>query len=305
MTWLILTTIFVVGLETWFLEKCKHSILTKSSQIYASNWTILDFVSIIEIVIQPYHTTTMFKRNPSLTEQVKAHLKQRIINDEFEAGRIPSETELATNLGVSRTTIRDALSRLELEGVVYRKQGAGTFINEAGLQIKTRLEEIWGYEDMLRDHGYRPSTQILSVETRPAQLALAKALRLKTGEPLVEIKKLFLGDDRPVVLTVNYLPARLIRQAYSPDDFHAPIYEFLLTHCEQNLAYYFSEIVPLIAPEWLLDPLRLPQPRALIAFEEIGYNQDNEPILKASSYFRDDLVRFRLIRRDGTRRTQF
>ena len=55
----------------------------------------------------------MLRRAPSLTEQAKSYIKQRILNDEFEAGRIPSETELANELGVSRTTIRDALSRLE------------------------------------------------------------------------------------------------------------------------------------------------------------------------------------------------
>jgi GntR family transcriptional regulator len=46
------------------------------------------------------------------------------LNAEFEEGRIPSETDLAVELGVSRTTIRDALSRLELEGTIIRKQGA-------------------------------------------------------------------------------------------------------------------------------------------------------------------------------------
>jgi len=57
---------------------------------------------------------------------------------------------------------------------------------------------------------------------------------------------------------------------------------------------------PLIAPDWLVDILNLPQqPTALIAFEEIGYNLDNEPILKAHSFFRDDLLRLRLIRRES------
>ena len=68
----------------------------------------------------------MITRNPSLTDQVKAHIKERIVNDGFENGRIPPETELASDLGVSRTTVRDALSRLEHEGTIYRRQGAGT-----------------------------------------------------------------------------------------------------------------------------------------------------------------------------------
>jgi GntR family transcriptional regulator len=241
----------------------------------------------------------MLKRKPSLTEQAKAYIKQRIINDEFVEGRIPSETDLADALGVSRTTIRDALSRLELEGAVYRKQGAGTFINKAGLQIQTRLEEIWTYESMLEDHGYTPSTRIISVEEQAADPDIASILALNTSDILLVVKKLFLADDSPVTLTVNLIPTSIIQSPYTNDDFCQPIYQFLSEFCQQHLTYYISEIVPLIAPTWLVDILDLPQQKtALITFDEIGYNQDNEPIMKTYSYFRDDLLRLRLIRRE-------
>ena len=242
----------------------------------------------------------MIRRNPSLTEQAKSLIKQRIINEEFEEGRIPSETVLANELGVSRTTIRDALSRLELEGTIFRKQGAGTFVNEAGLQIRTRLEEIWGYEAMLKAHGYTPSTRIISVEKQPVDPKTGAALKLASNTPTLLVKKLFLADDQPVIFTTNHIPAQLVTQAYSRSVFHQPIYQFLADFCQQHLTYYLSEIVPLIAPAWLIDTLQLRrQPAALISFEEVGYNQDNVPILKAHSYFRDDLLRLRLIRRNS------
>ncbi|MFN8455598.1 MAG: GntR family transcriptional regulator [Anaerolineae bacterium] len=241
----------------------------------------------------------MLKRNPSLTDQAKLHLKQRILNAEFEDGRIPSETELALSLGVSRTTIRDALSRLELEGVIYRKQGAGTFVNEAGLQIKSRLEEIWGYEAMLEAHGYTPSTQIISINEDLVSPNIAQDLNLPDSSKLLVIKKLFLADEQPVILTINLLPTNLITQPCSREDFHTPIYQFLPQFCQQHLAYYLSEIVPLAATDELAQTLHIPNQKPLIAFEEIGYNQDNQPVVKAFSYFRDDLLRLRLIRRES------
>lgn len=256
----------------------------------------------IQVVIQPYDTTILpyvLKRNPSLTEQTKAYLKQRILNAEFEDGRIPSETELANALGVSRTTIRDALSRLELEGVIYRKQGAGTFINEAGLQIKTRLEEIWEYEAMLQAHGYTSSTRIIKLEEQPADPKVVEDLNLDPTERVLLVQKLFLADDDPVILTFNYLPCQLIKLPYTAGDFHLPMYQFLPQFCQQHLVYYVSEIVPLIAPDWLTKTLKLQQPQtALLSFDEVGYNQDNLPIIKAYSYFRDDLLRLRLLRRE-------
>ena len=242
----------------------------------------------------------MLKRSPSLTEQAKAYIKERIINAEFDEGRIPSEMDLADALGVSRTTIRDALSRLEQEGAIFRKQGAGTFVNDAGLQIKTRLEDIWTYEGMLRAHGYTPTTHIFSIEEQPADTDVAATLDLKPGDNILVVKKLFRADNSPVTLTVNHIPAAIVNRPYVKNDFHQPIYKFLSDFCGQHLTYYLSEIVPLIAPKWLADTLELPKPRSpLLAFDEIGYNQDNEPVIKACSYFRDDLLRLRLIRREA------
>ena len=239
----------------------------------------------------------MLKRTPSLTEQAKSHIKQMILDDAFADGKIPSETELAAGLGVSRTTIRDALSRLENEGIVYRKQGAGTFVNEAGLQIKSRLDEIWSYEEMLSAHGYTPSTRILEVTTQPAEASVAADLNLEEGEDLIIVRKIFLADNQPVILAYNYIPAKLLAEPYQPEDFVEPIYSYLWKNGRYHINYYLSEIVPMIATAEMVQTLHIQPHTPLLSLHEIGYNDDNQPILKSTSCFRDDLIRFRLIRR--------
>jgi len=239
----------------------------------------------------------MFKRSPSLTEQTKLYLKERILNNEFSDGRIPSEPELAVALGVSRTTVREALSRLENEGAIIRKQGAGTFVNQPGLQIKTRLEEIWSYESALRAHGYTPAVKVLRVYETPATAALAQALALSEGVAVLVIEKLFLEDETPAIFTLNSIPKRLLIKSVDEESVQVPVYDFLEAHCQQHLLYYLSEIVPMVAQNDLATVLDVRPNTALFSFEEIGYNTDNLPIVKAVSYFRDDLIRFRLIRR--------
>jgi len=239
----------------------------------------------------------MITRNPSLTDQVKALIRKRIADDEFEGGRIPPETELATEFGVSRTTVRDALSRLENEGTIYRRQGAGTFVNEQGLQITSRLEEIWSYEQVLEDHGYVPSVRVLGETTRPADLETAEALGLDEGDTVLTIEKLFLEDEDPVILTINRIPNMLLTDTEYTDDEVTPVYEFLEQHCGRTLGYYISEIVPVSLDDDTARKLGIPEGTAALAFDEIGYDQNNEPIVRATSYFRDDLLRFRLIRR--------
>jgi len=238
----------------------------------------------------------MITRNPSLTDQVKAHLKERIVNDWLADGRIPPEAVLAEDLGVSRTTIRDALAKLEHEGAIFRKQGAGTFVNEPGLQIKSRLEEIWSYEQVLEDHGYTPSVEVLIDQIMAGDEETAAALAIAPGDDVLVIEKLFREDDAPVVLTRNRIPAALLTDRERIGD-EMPIYEFLEEYCSRRLAYYVSEIIPVALNAEQAKKLGVKRGTAALSFDEVGFDQNNEPVVHATSYFRDDLLRFRLIRR--------
>ena len=238
----------------------------------------------------------MIARTPSLTDQVKSHLKERIIEGAFVEGRIPSENELAAELGVSRTTVRDALTRLENEGAIYRKQGAGTFVNEPGLQIKSRLEEMWSYEEVLEDHGYTPSVEVLRVEREPASTSVSALLGIEPGDQVLTMVKLFREDDEPVVLTENSLPVALL--AGDVDHLTGePLYRFLEQATNRTLSYYLSEIVPVALNTGQARLLGVKRGTPAISFEETGFDQDNRPVVLATSFFRDDLLRFRLIRR--------
>ncbi len=241
----------------------------------------------------------MIARNPSLTDQVKANLKERIVDGEFAEGRIPAESDLAADLGVSRTTIRDALGRLEQEGAIYRRQGSGTFVNEPGLQIKSRLEEIWSYEKVLQDHGYTPSVRSLGVERELASESLAAELAIEAGSELLVMEKLFLEDDVPVILTYNRIPVQHLNDGDLDTARDEPVYDFLETNSDRRLGYYLSEIIPVALPEREAGLLDVPPGTPAISFEEIAFDQDNRPVVHATSYFRDDLLRFRLIRRNA------
>jgi GntR family transcriptional regulator len=239
----------------------------------------------------------MIARGPSLTEQVRQHIKSLITEGRFADGRIPPETELAADLGVSRTTVRDALSRLEHEGAVVRRQGAGTFVNDAGLRIKTRLEEMWSYEDMLRDHGFTPKVEIVAVRTEPADADIAPTLQIETGAPVIAIEKVFYEDETPVVLTYNWMPANVVDGTISQTEAVLPIFELLEERTGHQLTYYVSEIVPVVLDAHHAGVLNVDIGTAAISFEETGFSTDGEPLVHARSMFRDDLIRLGVMRR--------
>lgn len=241
----------------------------------------------------------MISRTPSLTEQVRQHLKRSIVDGDFEGGRIPPETELATDLGVSRTTVRDALSRLEHEGVIVRRQGAGTFVNAPGLRIKTRLEEMWSYEEMLRDHGYTPSVRVLSTDTEIADPTIAEALGLEPDDEVLAMSKVFYEDDDPVVLTINHLPIGLLPGDLSEEDAAGPIFEVLESRAGLQLAYYVTEVVPVVLEGERATTLGVADGTAAIGLDETGFTAEGTPLVHARSILRDDLLRLRVMRRQA------
>jgi GntR family transcriptional regulator len=170
-------------------------------------------------------------------------------------------------------------------------------VNEQGLRIKSRLEEIWSYEQVLEDHGYVPSIRVLAESEMTADTATVEALGLSNDDSILVIEKLFLEDEEPVILTINRIPSGILTDTEYSDDEATPVYEFLEQHCNRTLSYYLSEIIPVSLDKDAAAKLGVATGTLAISFDEIGFDQNNEPIVRATSYFRDDLLRFRLIRK--------
>lgn len=112
------------------------------------------------------------KRASSLTEQVMTHLISQIENGTFSAGaKLPSEAEIVRQTGVSRTVVREALSKLQAAGFVVTRQGVGTFLRVAADAPSLALQQ----------HSVTTVAEVLSVlelrigiETEAAALAATR-----------------------------------------------------------------------------------------------------------------------------------
>jgi GntR family transcriptional repressor for pyruvate dehydrogenase complex len=103
----------------------------------------------------------------SRVEAVHRHLLGAISRGEFPAGsRLPSETELASMLDVSRPVIREAVSRLSVAGMVRAEQGRGTFVSERPVIHRLDFSPIEGVEDLIEWQDFR-----IAVEQENAMLA--------------------------------------------------------------------------------------------------------------------------------------
>jgi DNA-binding GntR family transcriptional regulator len=123
-------------------------------------------------------------------------------------GRLPPETELADLLGMGRNSVREALIRLEADGYISRRHGAGTFANPAAMDVQVRVDRTQEYADILRGLGCVPRIELLEagwVEAAPRTL---EKLRAEPGTLIFRTCKRWLADGAPVMYAEDLIPAR-------------------------------------------------------------------------------------------------
>jgi len=145
-----------------------------------------------------------------LYSQIKTLITQDLQAGVWKAGEmIPSEFELASRFQVSQGTVRKAIDELAAENLLTRRQGKGTF-------VATHAEQTTRYRflRLAADDGSGRELQRRLLECRRvrASLDVARALELKSGDPVVFVRRLLLSERKPVVLDDIWLPGRLFKE---------------------------------------------------------------------------------------------
>ena len=140
--------------------------------------------------------------------QVKAQLL-RMIQDEnrFPDRCLPSERELCDMFGVSRITVRRAVADLELDGVLFRVQGKGAFVNAA--KIQQPLFRVSSFTQDMNSRQMKPGSRILALERIPSGELIAAKLGIEPTEDVYMLKRLRIADEEPMAIETCYLPLRI------------------------------------------------------------------------------------------------
>lgn len=144
-----------------------------------------------------------------LYRQVKAVLVRRLVDGVWAPGAsLPSEGQLAAEIGVSQGTVRKALDELAAENLLVRRQGRGTFVAE---HDERRI--LFQFFKLVPDDGVArfPESSVLGVETAPADEAERSALDLSAAARVIRIRRLRSLDAVPLVLETVSLPESLFR----------------------------------------------------------------------------------------------
>lgn len=161
-----------------------------------------------------------------LYHQFKTILLGRIKRGELRPeDRLPSEEELADHYGVSKATIRQALSELAIAGFVRREQGRGTFVSGEIVNVGPR--ELTSFTHEMRKRDKKPTSLVLVREVLGAQGEVAEKLAVPEGAEVCCLKRLRLADDHPMGIQTAYVPVDLAPRLIDEFVEGSSLYQFL------------------------------------------------------------------------------
>lgn len=204
--------------------------------------------------------------------------------------RMPAEHELAGWLGISRMTLRHALANLARRGLVTRTVGrkGGTFVAEPKLeQDHTTLA---GFSEQLRRHGMEAGARVLSALERPAGPVAASALELTSDDPVIEVRRVRLGDGRPLALEQSLFPANTF-PGMLRCRLDGSLYELLEARYGQRPHRARESLEPVTAGVREAEALEISEGAPLMLVERVAYSQAGHPVEFARDLFRGDRTR--------------
>lgn len=222
-----------------------------------------------------------------MVNEVKYHTVRDRIRDlveELQVGdALPPERALASELGVSRMTLRRGIDELARDGLLVRRQGAGTFVAEP--KITQPLGGTSFSEDMRR-RGHEPSSRTISLEEIHAGPQLGRRLEISPGAKVLRIVRQRFADAAPMALETLHVPAVLLGDLGS-DELTGSFYE-LLGERGIVLARAVQTIEPTVTDEEESRLLGVPLHSPAFLFERTSWSVDATPVEFVRSVYRGD-----------------
>ncbi|QHQ59929.1 UTRA domain-containing protein [Anaerocolumna sedimenticola] len=165
------------------------------------------------------------KGAPPLYFQVENIIKEQIENGEFLSGEIlPSEKQLQERYGVSRVTVRQAVSSLVNAGYLQCSRGIGTTVIFE--KIDENLQRVISFSEEMEQHGIKMETTYCVISLQKATKAVASNLNIKEGEECYKLVRVRCAKGTPMVYSMTYL-TRKYELPLEPDAYMESLYKLM------------------------------------------------------------------------------
>ncbi len=212
--------------------------------------------------------------------------------------RLPSEPDLAKQLGVSRATLREAMRAFETQGLIRRRQGSGTFVVGKVQALDSGLEVLESLETMAKRLDLEISVSDLHVEQVIADDDLAAGLNVAVGSQLLRVRRVVRTDGRPVAYLVDTLPEDILHVEDLSADFHGSVLDYLLGRGDP-LKTSRANVSAIGATAEVAKALEIQRGDVLLHFYSQLFDVNNKVVDYSLSYFIPGYFHFHVVRRVG------
>jgi GntR family transcriptional regulator len=217
--------------------------------------------------------------------QAETLLRSLIIEEEYQNGKVlPNEVELAKQLAISRTTLRQAINKLVFEGLLVRKKRTGTKVAQAAVSSKSNNWLSFSQEMKLR--GITIKNFELHVTWVYPDEFLANFFEIKTDRKILKMERVRGKPDEPFVYFISYFHPRV--GLTGDEDFKLPLYE-MLEHEHSVIATLSKEEISARAADAIIsEKLRLSIGAPVLFRKRFVFDQGERPIEYNLGYYKGD-----------------
>jgi GntR family transcriptional regulator len=221
-------------------------------------------------------------------ERISEDLTDRIESGEMKAGeRLPGEHDLATRYGVTRMTVRHALSSLVERGLIYRRHGVGTFVADPSRRRRS-LNRLTSFSEDMAAGAREFVTELLAKDVRTADADVVDALELSGGAEVIYISRLRIVDGVPGALQNSWVPLGRCPSLARQDLIEDSLYTTLERTCDVTLKYADQHIRAVAAGNGEASSLQVEAGSPLLRTERITRDDRDVAVELARSWTRPE-----------------
>jgi DNA-binding GntR family transcriptional regulator len=205
---------------------------------------------------------------------------------------LPKESDLERMYGVSRAPVRQAMGKLEMESMIVRRQGKGTFVADKAEQIRWFL--FGGFREFYERHFEELYCRTYLIETIPPDERAKQVLNLKKGRMAIHIHRVRFWSDTPVFSIHTYLPDTMNIDAFRKAGDFFNISNVLKKYFSINLQSAEESITAVSADPHTASSLKIAEGSAVLQVERVN-RDDLDNIVHFSRYFcRSDICGYKV-----------
>ncbi|MFN2119030.1 MAG: GntR family transcriptional regulator [Anaerolineales bacterium] len=203
--------------------------------------------------------------------------------------KIQSEREFSEDLGVSRMTVRRAITELVHEGLLERKHGSGTYVSKP--KITYQAGELANYVEAMRRRNIATASQLLEFDQVAASRRLAEALMIEIGNPVYRVAILRFANRVPVVLERVFISCARLPRLEEWNLEKTSIQDLLTEAYHITLGQISQTVEAVVAADTVAQQLRVPEGFPLLMLSRLIFGSQQDPVVYAQDFLRGDYAR--------------